>query len=163
MSSPALSEALHPHFDGAPSVYASAVDDAARPLVTRVLGAWPTGEADRVRFCVSAPYSADFLAAAAPGRRIAIVVVQVATYLTYQFKGTVVSQAPAGPAAAAETAERIARFAALVAHVGIDPVRYPQTYTDGPLIELEMTVEAVFDQTPRVGAGALVRASEVRA
>ena len=162
MANLVLNEALQSHFDGAPSIYASAVRADGQPLVTRVLGAWPNPGEDRLTFCVSAPYSTDFLAGCAAGARMSVVVVQVATYLTFQFKGAVISATLADAAAVAQTEERLARFGALVAHVGIDASRYHQTYTAGPFMRIEMSVESVFDQTPRLGAGNLVRAAEVR-
>jgi hypothetical protein len=163
MSAHILSDALRAQFEGAPSVYASAVSPNAVPLTTRVLAAWPSPSTDHITIAVSAPSSGAFLEALRPGARVAAVVVQVATYLTYQFKGSVHAVRTPDAAECAAVDAFIARFAALVAHVGIDPVRYPQTYTAPPVVCVDIAVEAVFDQTPRVGAGGLVRAAEVRA
>ena len=159
MSALVLTTELAQHIAQTPGMYAACVDAARRPQTTRVLFAVAEPETDVMRVVVDTDLSLPFLAGLAAGTRVAVVAVVLSSYSTYQFKGTVTEVLPAASDDAAGVATYLEAFGALAARVGIDPVRYAQTLRSGGLTTVRVAVDAVFDQTPRMGAGALVRSA----
>lgn len=152
-----MTEQLELHLQQTPGLYAGSVDDKLRPETTRVLLAVAEPGTDVIRFVVANPFSQRFLACVASQPRVALVATIVHNYAALQFKGRVLETLPATEADLAGVEAYAARFGELVAHVGIDPAQYLPTWVQGPYTTVRLEVESVFDQTPKLGAGARVR------
>ena len=148
------------HFVQAPGMYASAVDVDKVAETTRVLAGWADPDHNTVSFVVSDPYSKQFLANAGVGRRASLVAVTLGDLVAFQYKGNIIKAQSADEFALKQVEAYVARFCELVTHVGIDPVRYPVGFVSGPYTTITLEVDAVFDQTPRVGAGAVISQKE---
>ena len=155
-----LTPELRAHLAGAPGLYAASVSPTRLPEVVRVSAAHDVPDTDDVCFVVDAAAGGAFLANLQSGARVALVAAQIPSHLTFQYKGsaTSVSVASTEDAAAAET--YVVAFSALVGHMGFDPARFEGALRGQDLRVVRMHVESVFDQTPRVGAGALLRRQE---
>ncbi len=160
MSSFVLTPELRAHRAVAPGLYAASVSPTRVPEVVRVIAARDVPDTDDVCFVVDASSGGAFPANLASGARVALVAAQIPSHLTFQYKGsaTSVDAASTEDAAAAET--YVVAFSALVGHMGFDPTRFEGALRGHDLRVVRMHVETVFDQTPRVGAGALVRRQE---
>lgn len=155
-----LKESYAEHFKKAPGMYAACCAGSV-PETTRVVAAWAEVDAGLIHFVVSDPYSVRFLENAKVPQRISLVAVTLGDFEAYQYKGEIVRCAPADAAALAEVERYVEAFCALVVHVGIDPLRYPVGFVDGPYTTITMKADVIFDQTPRVGAGAVIDKTEV--
>jgi hypothetical protein len=160
MTTRLITPELEAHLEGLPGMYATTASPDRVPEVTRVLSARAEPGNDVLRVVVAGDSSTRFLECARAHPRAALVGVVVSTYRTYQFKGRVVGVEDATPEDVAAVDAYTAGFGELVKHVGIDPVRYLPTIAVPPYVVLRLGVDAIFDQTPRVGAGALVSRTE---
>ena len=160
MTSSLLKESYVQHFTKAPGMYAACCKDLV-PDTTRVVAAWAELETGCVSFVVSDPYSIRFLESAKVGERASIVAVTLGDFEAYQYKGEIVQCAAADEKALAAVDQYVEQFCALVAHVGIDAARYPIGFVSGPYTTITLKVDVIFDQTPRVGAGAVLDKTEV--
>jgi hypothetical protein len=92
------------------------------------------------------------------GRRIALSLIDVATYRSRMFKGTY--DVSRGQHNAAVLEESLAAFNRVVSALGMatDTAERILAHDDAPrlLVPLQITVESVFDQSPKPGAGALM-------
>jgi len=161
--SPVMSDVITPdlvrHLEQNPGMYASAVDVGARPEIARVVYAAVEPGANIVRLVVAADTSVAFRACLAAGSRVALVAASVHNYVTFQFKGRVVDVGDATPDDIVGVEAYQTAFAALVARVGIDSRRYVVSCFTPPYTTVRVDVDAVFDQTPRMGAGEPVQRS----
>ena len=160
MTTSLLKENYAEHFKKAPGMYAACCAGSV-PETTRVVAAWATVDAGLVHFVVSDPYSVRFLENVRVAQRASLVAVTLGDFEAYQYKGEIVQCAPADAAALAAVDQYVEDFCALVAHVGIDPLRYPVGFVSGPYTTVTLKVDVIFDQTPRVGAGAVIDKTEV--
>ena len=160
MTTRLITPELEAHLEGLPGMYATTASPRCVPEVTRVLSARVEAGCDVIRVVVATAFSERFLEFARAHARASLVAVVVSTYRTYQFKGRVVGLEDATPDDVAAVDAYAKGFGELVKHVGIDPVRYLPTIAAPPYTVLRLEVDAIFDQTPRVGAGALVSRAE---
>ena len=144
------------HFKQTPSLYASCTNEQNQPETTRAFMGWGDIEANTLSFAVSDSGSQRFLTFAEPGNRMALVSVTLSDYLTYQYKGTLRSVRPCTADERKEIDAYVDGFCSLVAYVGLDPERYKVGFAGSSYSVITFEVDAVFDQTPRVGAGALL-------
>lgn len=151
-----LTPAFAAHLDRTPGMYAAAADEKHQPETTRVAFALAEPGTDIVRFLVSAETADRFLAQAKPGRRGCLVAAALNNLETLQYKGEILEVRPSGDDELEGLRRAIDAFCALVGHVGIDGSRYRAHLEVGPFVTVRLQVDGVFDQTPRVGAGALV-------
>lgn len=156
MSEPILSAEMREVLRTFPGAYIAAVGDNCCPLITRVVGVEAVDE-DRILAYVPQWYSERLLEAAETRPSAALVGVQVTTYRTFQFKGDIVDIRPATEADLAYVASYVDGFGQHLEHVGIDSSRYNPVYASPPIVRVTLRVDSVFDQTPRVGAGNLVK------
>lgn len=156
MPSTVLTPAFAAHLDRTPGMYAALAGPDLRPETARVLYAAAEPGSDVVRFLISAAGSDRFLADAKPAGRACLVAAALADYETLQFKGSLLEVRDADADELAGLKRYLDAFCGLVAHVGIDPDRYRAHLDVGPYKTLRIAVDAVFDQTPREGAGSLV-------
>lgn len=157
MSKHTVKQSYLDHFKLTPSLYASYTDTHLCPETTRVLGAWGDIEKNTLSFVVSTPFSERFLSIAEEDQRVALVSVTLSDYLAYQYKGSIRSIRPTNDEEMKVVNQYIETFCKLVTYVGIDPVRYRPGFATGPYTTIEFELDSVFDQTPRVGAGAPVK------
>lgn len=155
-----LTPELRAHLAGAPGLYAASVSPTRVPEVVRVIAAHDVPGTDDVCFVVDAAASGAFLANLPSGGRAALVAAQIPSHLTVQYKGSVLSVDAASPESAAEAEAYVVAFSALVGQMGFDPARFEGALRGSDLRVVRMRVDSVFDQTPRVGAGALLRRQE---
>ena len=160
MTESIVTEEFRKLLDCAPGMYATSVSAENVPEVTRVLAARVEAGADVLRFVVATAFAERFLEDSRATGRGAMVACELTTYRTYQFKGRYVGTEAATAEDEAAVKANLDAFDALVTHVGIDPSRYRGTFDVAPYTALTLAVDAVFDQTPRVGAGALVSKRE---
>ena len=139
-----------------PGSYISAVGANNVPVITRVVGL-SVEDGDHVRVHIPRWYSDAFLATIASRPQVAIVGVQVMTYRTFQFKGEVLDHGAPEDADQQTIASYVEGFGNFVSQVGIDAERYNAVYASAPFHTLRVRVDQVFDQTPRVGAGNLIK------
>lgn len=156
MSETVLTPAVAAHLDRTPGMYAAVADEGRQPETTRVAFALAEPGTEIVRFLVSAETADRFLATAKPGRRGCLVAAALDNLETMQYKGDIIEVRPAGEDELEGLRRAIDAFAVLVGHVGIDGSRYRAHLEVGPFVTVRLKVDGVFDQTPRVGAGALV-------
>lgn len=159
MTTDVLSASMIDVVQSYPGSYITAVKDGHIPVLTRVVGL-RVDDPESVTVAIQTPISDEFLACVAQNPRVALVGVKVTTYLTFQFKGNVVATWEATEEDCALIQDYVDGFSALVAHVGLDPVRYGPAFSEGPWTCLRMQIDQVFDQTPRVGAGNLIKSRE---
>ena len=112
------------HFKQTPSMYASCTNDLHHPETTRAFGGWGDIENNTLSFAVSDSSSEKFLSIAQPGNRIAFVSVTLSNYLTYQYKGSILSVHSANTDELVNINAYVDQFCSLVAYVGHDPARY---------------------------------------
>ncbi len=156
MGQSVLTAAMAAHFEGFPGLYAASVGEANVPEVTKVVAAHVEPGTDVVRFVVARRFGQRFVEAVARHPRATLVAAKVMDYTTFQFKGRVLESFAATPDDEALAAAHADGFCALVAAIGVDVTRFRPSFTGGPYTTVRLEVDAVFDQTPRVGAGALV-------
>jgi len=156
MTKPMLSPDIQEVLQDCPGSYASAVGDDNAPVIARVCGL-TVEDADHVRVHIPQWYSKAFLAALQDRPAMAVVGVQVTTYRTFQLKGEALEDFPSTDADVAAVESYVAGFGALIEHVGLDSKRYNPIYAAPPYHTVRLRVDQVFDQTPRVGAGNLVK------
>ena len=152
-----LTEELAAHLRDDPSIYIASASAEREPALTRAVLARPLDARDAIDVFVAASASEGLVRTVTPGRRAAIVAARVHDYRTYQYKGAVESVSPATADEVAIVEDAIARFGTVVAQVGIDAARYCATLSTPPYVRIRIEVDGVFDQTPRIGAGAQVR------
>ena len=153
--SPQTMEVIHSY----PGSYATAMFEPNTPALTRIVGLKVLDPAT-VRFMTPTSISGEFIEALNTTPRAAIVGVNVTNYMTFQFKGEVTAVRDANDADLEVIADYREQFCALVAHVGIDPVRYGPSFSSPPYTTFDLKVTDVFDQTPRVGAGERIAGGE---
>ena len=156
MSEAILSDDMKEVLQTFPGSYVSTVGDDLVPQITRVVGL-KVADGDHVLVYIPQWYSEQFLEAIAKRPSIALVGVQVTTYRTFQFKGDVIDTYPSTDDDVSSIEAYVDGFGQLIAHVGLDSIRYNSVYASPPLTTLKLRVDQVFDQTPRVGAGNLVK------
>ena len=157
MSKNTVQQTYLDHFKLTPSLYASYTDKDLQPETTRVLGAWGSLEKNTLSFVVSTPYSERFLSIAETNQRVALVSVTLSNYLAYQYKGSIRSIRPTDEEELKIVHAYVDEFCRLVTYVGVDPDRYRPGFAKGPYTTIEFELDSVFDQTPRVGAGAAIQ------
>ena len=145
------------HFTKTPSMYSSCTNNEHHPETTRALAGWGDIQANTISFTVVTDFSKHFIDLAQPGKRISLVSVTLNDYLTYQYKGKVISSQASSAEDLKKVETYVDGFCALVPHVGIDPIRYRVGFAQAPYTTITFELDAVFDQTPRVGAGALLQ------
>jgi hypothetical protein len=122
-----------------------------------VLAAWGDLEHNTLSFVVSDPYSERFLSIAQADQRVTLVAVTLSDYLAYQYKGSLQSIVSSSAHDLEEVQRYVDDFCRLVTYVGIDAERYRPNFAGGPYTTITFELDSVFDQTPRVGAGSLLR------
>lgn len=160
MQSSVLTPELRAHLAGAPGLYAASVSPTRVPEVVRVIAARDVPDTDDVCFVVDAGAGGAFLGNLQAGARVGLVAAQIPSHLTFQYKGSAVSVDAASTKDAADAEAYVVAFSALVGQMGFDPARFEGALRGGDLRVVRMRVDTVFDQTPRVGAGALLRRQE---
>ena len=136
----------------APGMYAGVVE-GVQPHTARVVHAQVDPAPDVLRLVFPTASAGRFLALAVPGARLALVAAALHDYEAVQYKGTVLSAQPSSAADCDAVAATVAQFAELIAGIGMDAHRYNGQHAQGPYTTLLLAVDAVFDQTPRRGAG----------
>ena len=159
MSKHTVQQAYLDHFKLTPSLYASYTDKNLQPETTRVLGAWGDLEKNTLSFVVSTPFSERFLTIAEIDQRVALVSVTLSDYLAYQYKGSIRSIRPTDEEELKIVQHYVDEFCRLVTYVGIDADRYRPGFATGPYTTIEFELDSVFDQTPRIGAGAAIKST----
>jgi hypothetical protein len=160
MSTSLVSQSYLDHFAETPSIYTSCTNEDHHPRITRVLSGWGDIESNTLSFAVSDIYSTEFIAQIKVGTRISLVAATLNNYLTYQYKGTVVSVGSSSAEDLKKINSSIDKFCSLVAYVGIDSDRYRVGFEQAPYSTITFEVDTIFDQTPRLGAGALLSSKE---
>jgi hypothetical protein len=134
----------------------ASIDARGYPQIVRVWAARPSVEADSIDLCVSADAASSFLEGLTGRARAALNLVEVLSYRSRQFKGSCqLLNEPidfewlrASRAAANTVFEAVGMgpdgFGHLLSHAA-DPAN---------MLLLRLSVESVFDQSPRPGAGA---------
>ena len=145
------------HFSQTPSMYTSCANDEDTPETTRVLSGWSKLDSNVIHFAVETSQSERFISFAQVGNRVSLVSVTLSNYLTYQYKGEIISVEPPSPEDLEKVQAYIDGFCSLVAYVGIDSDRYRVGFAGRSYTIVSFKVDSVFDQTPRVGAGSLVK------
>ena len=157
MSETLITQDYIDHFSQTPSMYSSCANDQDTPETTRVLGGWSELDSNIIHFAVETTQSERFISFAEVGNRVSLVSVTLSNYLTYQYKGEIISIEPTSPKDLEKVQAYIDGFCNLVAYVGIDSDRYKVGFAGSSYTIISFKVDSVFDQTPRVGAGALVK------
>ncbi len=138
---------------GPSSAMIGVVDTASRPLVSRLWGAELIAPSSRVRVLAD-PDFPGLRAAAAPGQRVALVFAACDDYQSVQLKGPVVA-IDEGRLDHDEDLRAEYRDGFLAVNI---PLGFPAEATvamEPPRwFGITVEVDAVFDQTPRRGAGA---------
>ena len=148
------------HFAQTPSIYTSCTNDEHHPETTRALVGWGELEGNTLSFAVSTSASEQYLSLAQPGNRVSLVSVTLSNYLTYQYKGTILSVHSSTEEDLNKINAAVDDFCKLVAYVGIDSERYRVGYEGTSYSTITFELDSVFDQTPRVGAGALLKSKD---
>lgn len=110
-------------------------------------------DGDRVRVWLPAAIAQRALADLAVEPRLAVTCSRASTHRTLQLKGRCVGIRAVGDDRFPEFNVRFASFVGECAVVGL-PARLLERVAMWPLVELELAVADVFDQTPGPGAGA---------
>ena len=133
------------------SAMLATVDDTSFPDATRVNGVAALDDR-RLRILVAADATAA-RANAVDGARVAVLVTELVSYRSIQFKGVVLDAAPARtPGDLGLADHHLASFVAAAPHVGIEPAKAAQFFAT-ELVPIVVGVESLFDQTPGPGAG----------
>ena len=148
------------HFSQTPSMYTSCANETHHPETTRVLAGWGDIEANTLSFAVATEVSERFLSYAQPGKRVSLVSVTLSNYLTYQYKGTILSVKPSSDEELKTINTYVDTFCHLVSYVGHDSNRYRVGFEGKSYSTITFELDSVFDQTPRVGAGALLSSKQ---
>lgn len=156
MSETLVTQEYIDHFSQTPSMYTSCANETHQPETTRVLGGWGDIEANTLSFAVATEVSERYLSYAQPGKRVSLVSVTLSDYLTYQYKGTILSVEPCSLKELDVINAYVDQFCHLVSYVGIDSDRYRVGFEGTSYSVITFELDSVFDQTPRVGAGALL-------
>ncbi len=146
-----LGDDLRPFLAGPVSMFVASVDRLCTPDVTRVVGLAPLG-ADRARLLISSEATVAH-ANLVPPRRVAVLVTDITTYRSLQWKGSVVQAcSPRTPGDVALMHRHLDAFRRGAPLVGLG-----EQVTEGlfpvDVVALEVEVDQVFDQTPGPDAG----------
>jgi hypothetical protein len=148
------------HFTKIPSMYASCANDLHHPETTRVLAGWGDIEKNTLSFAVDKTASERFLNFVSSESRISLVSVTLSDYLTYQYKGKIISIKSSNDEDLEKVNTYVHEFCRLVAYVGIDSDRYRVGFAGTSYAIITFELDSVFDQTPRIGAGALLSSNQ---
>lgn len=159
MSQISITQDYIEHFSQTPSMYVSCADEQNKPETARVLGGWCDLNSNIISFAVESSQSKRLLSHAQVGTRVALVSVTLSNYLTYQYKGEITSVEPSNTIETEKIQAYVDEFCRLVAFVGIDSDRYRVGFAGSEYSVISFKVDAIFDQTPRVGAGALIKSN----
>jgi hypothetical protein len=137
---------------GPSSAMIAVVGEASRPLVSRVWGAEVVSEARRIRVLAD-PHAPGLRAALVAGRRVAVVFAACDDYRSVQLKGCVLGT---DDGVADHDTHLRARYRDDFVAVNI-PLGFPPDAAAAleppSWFGITLEVDAVFDQTPRPGAG----------
>ena len=126
-------------------------DDTSFPDVTRINGVAALDDR-RLRILVATD-ATTARANAVPGARVAVLVTELVTYRSIQFKGAVlVVEHHRTPGDLALHDHHVASFVEAAPQVGIDPAKAAQFFAT-EVVPLVVEVEELYDQTPGPGAG----------
>lgn len=140
---------------GPVSAFLGTVDAMGTPDVARVIGVVGI-DSRRMRILVSGR-AATALRNASVGARVAVLITDITTYRSMQWKGRVESATePPSPGDTVLTDQHIHAFTGACSLVGIDPDEAWRMFPlDG--VPLVIVVDESYDQTPGPGAGAPIR------
>jgi hypothetical protein len=155
---PVLSRELVEFLEGPNSIVVATHDGKLHPEVTRGLTLRCTGD-DTVRVWLPARPAARAVANLALEKRIAVAVELPSLHKTRQLKGVVTAVRPAPDDRRALIDEAFAGFSAQCATIGVPP-RLLERVVLWPAVEIELRVDAVFEQTPGPGAGEPLEAAK---
>jgi hypothetical protein len=138
-------------FEGPSSLIVGTADAHAHPEAIRAFGAQVVAD-DRLRILLAADAHRT-LANLAGGGAIAITATDVATNASVQVKGRAAPAEPETPADRDRHERYLAGFFRVISESDGTPYELLQRLSPGPLVALEISVEAQFDQTPGPAAG----------
>jgi hypothetical protein len=132
------------------------VDANGQPRIARVWGARPLGAGDVIEFGVLGSASHGFVDAIASGGRAALNLIEVTSYRSRMFKGACrLSPAEPGSAWLDECVTALNQvFTAVGMSAGCADLMLSHAGPSRWMVALELSVESVFDQSPKPGAGA---------
>jgi hypothetical protein len=136
---------------GPVSAFLGTADAMGTPDATRVVGLAPIG-GDRLRVLIS-ERAITARRNARPGAKIAVIVTNITSYRSIQWKGTVESgEETRSPGDAALIDHHVRAFRDASSVVGLDPDDVWRMFPRDA-VPLVVAVEATFDQTPGARAG----------
>jgi hypothetical protein len=146
-----VDDELRRFIHGPVSAFLGTADSLQVPDCTRIAGLAAIG-GSRFRILI-APQARTALANAVPGARAAIVVTDITTYRSMQWKGRVVAAGEERtPGDLALLHGHVEAFRARSQEVGITPSLVPRLFPV-EVVPLTIEVDALYDQTPGPGAG----------
>jgi hypothetical protein len=146
-----IDDDLRAFLHGPVSAILATADELHVPDATRIAGVAAL-DGRRLRVLISTEATAARANAAAPGSAVAVLVTDITTYRSVQWKGVVESWHERTPGDLALVHRHVGAFAGASAVVGMDPVRAPLMFPR-EVVAVVLRVDEAFDQTPGPGAG----------
>jgi hypothetical protein len=150
-----LTEDLRQFLAGPVSIAVATQDGALHPDCTRALAIRPGPGPNQVTVWLPTPIAERACSNLGRDPRIAVGASRPTTHQTFQLKGRAVRVAPGGDDARAIIDGCFEAFTQEALQVGM-PRRLLDRVVRWPVVEVEVEVEDVFDQTPGPGAGGRV-------
>lgn len=133
----------------------ASVDRAGQPQLARIWAARPQREPDVIEICVQRLASANLCQAIASSGRAALNLIEVSTYRSRLFKGRCEVAAAAVDEAALEQSLAALNRAFHSVGMPLDAAERMLAQAAAPrdMVALALSVDSVFDQSPKPGAG----------
>jgi hypothetical protein len=146
-----IDDDLRTFLRGPVSAILATADALLVPDVTRIGGVMPLDGAS-MRILIGDGATEARANAAEPGAALSVLITDIVTYRSMQWKGTVVSWHERTPGDLTVLHDHIERFVEAAPTVGIDPVAVRRTFPT-EVVALVVAFDELFDQTPGPGAG----------
>jgi hypothetical protein len=127
------------------------------PDSVRCNGVAPSHNLEQLSFYVSHQFSETFRANLTLNPSISMMACSVHTFESYQYKGSFISIRECTEEEVDLQRSYLEEFAKAIVHTGLDGTKFFDAYFFQPSYTITMTVEEIFEQTPRKGTGNAVQ------
>ncbi|HEY0680461.1 MAG TPA: pyridoxamine 5'-phosphate oxidase family protein [Chitinophagaceae bacterium] len=138
------------------AMWAANRDENNIPDVVHCNGIVPTGNCEKLTFFISAEYSDTFLANLKVSPALTLLVADIYTFRSYQYKGNFESMRDCTPEEVVLQQKHLRAFSDAIGEVGHSNDGFYDAYNLQPSFAVTFLVTDIFEQTPRKGTGQCV-------
>ncbi|HEX8529688.1 MAG TPA: hypothetical protein VF646_06680 [Cytophagales bacterium] len=148
-----VNEYLRGQLEALSGFWVSSSDAEGAPDLVRTMGVRVEPDGEHLVTFVPVPYAGNLIAQLAPGEKLALLQVNVNTYVSWQFKGHCVSHRPSTADEVAFQRRYVEDFCREIEKQGMAwETTFPVLFRQ-PSITLRMRAAEVYEQTPKAGTG----------